>query len=52
MVVVGVSEDAVDSPGHGTQSLHRGFFDVESAGEVFVAVEQGGRPVEGVQGVV
>ena len=45
-------EDAVDSSCHGAEPRDGRLLDGDAAGEVLVAVQEGGCPMEGVQGVV
>ena len=49
---VGVGEDPVDPAADGAQLGDRALLDADPAGEVFVAVEETGRAVQGVSGVV
>ena len=45
-------EDAVDPSCHRAEPRNGGLLDCDAAGEVLVAVQEGGCPMEGVQGVV
>lgn len=45
-------EDTIDPSGHRAQPLHGALLNVEPAGKVLVAVEQGSGTMEGVEGVV
>ena len=49
---VSVGEDPVDPPTDRAQLGHGALLDADPAGEVFVAVEETGGPVQGVSGVV
>ena len=49
---VGVGEDPVDSATDRAQLGHGALLDADPAGEVLVAVEETGRSVQGVSGVV
>ena len=52
VVVVGVGEDAVYPPGYRAEALRGRLLDGDATREVLVAVEEGGRDVESVEGVV
>jgi len=49
---IGMREDPINSAADRAQLGHAALFDGHSAGEVFVAVEEAGGPVQGVAGVV
>ena len=52
MVEISVREDAVDTSSDGAQSLHGTLLDIETTGEVFVAVQERSSSMESVEGVV